>query len=917
MKLFLKHITTIALFIILVGGCAVEEFEHTLVEGLSQDVVTVIGRITRFDEYDVATRSVKNEAESKLTSMAMAIFPVKEDGTALAGNCVYWQYTNNQAELLFTVDRGSNYTYNARYAIYVFTNMDMSEFGIGSSLEAMLAKFHNVENIDIPEKGFPMVGSLGDTFSENFDRDNQTFILSPTKDGNLVAPTVNGTTQTLLTIPMKAMFAKINFTIEVTPDQQIDGNYSPQFTLEGYTVNNVPSRVDFSNGSNSDTDVLTESFTLPVTGNTVASGANKINFTFYLPERLLVPSTTWDNYDYPFNKGTYSEQVDKNQNGYRDEDEKYMQRFKPLLVGDSKKATNIVLSGRFRDHQNHYWDVDYTIYLGADNYGDFNILRNSEYNNVITIRGIQSADDMSDKQNAISIDHRVNVERTQPAIISLRREVLLDSHFEVRPLRVRKSNIGNVENINAVKVEVVNPGDADTKTGTWWMRLERNFGDGTPDGSPETTINGTVKSIYINEDPTSPSYGKRRFFTYNLIDGVNANATDATLKDSTSVILPLTNETECCWIYVDECTEIGDDVRAGQIKISYGNLDGSTFTPANNSSYPDVTYIINQRKLFNVTGPSSRTYNIEYTEEYLYNFDADDSYSQTEYNGMEWGLYGIQLSYDHRALYFKSITQSDLGDLIVNFFKGDVNAYYDFYIKSHDASRLDPRQVELHEFAGFDFCNEIIQVLNGYENHDTNEENNIDVLQLNEQPKSAVEYCYNKNKRNNKGQVAWTGNTDNLKWYLPAIDEIEDIVVSEYNGGQKTYARFLEFQEQDYWSCQPAYIQNYAYLSWFFGVFKYWGNFYFDDIGDTKIDINNNTDRANIGSARSTSVSYNNGYEYTPSGTNGYYSFLNTDEDKYYYSGTFNNVSIGTISREPGNQPRNERNRIRCVRKMN
>ena len=267
-----------------------------------------------------------------------------------------------------------------------------------------------------------------------------------------------------------------------------------------------------------------------------------------------------------------------------------------------------MITGQFRDHQNLYWDVNYTIYLGSDNYGDFNILRNAEYNNIVTIRGIQNANDMSDVEGAISIDHRVDVKRSQPAIITLRREVLLDSHFEIRPLRIRKSNIENIGNINAVKVEVVNPESAN------WMRIERSFGDGTPENSPQTTVNGVVKSIYIDEDSNSPSYGKRRFFTYNLIDGKNADATDATLKNSTSVILPITEATECCWIYVDECTETGDDVRAGQIKISYGNLDGSTFTPANNSSYPDVTYIINQRKLFNVTGPSSRTYNIEYTE---------------------------------------------------------------------------------------------------------------------------------------------------------------------------------------------------------------------------------------------------------------------------------------------------------------
>ena len=908
MKLYIRYIITFIIAHTAITGCSIDEFGLTPEDNSSSDAVTIIGRITRFDDYDVATRGVKDENEAKLTSMAMALFPVISDGNGglTTGPCDYYQYTANQAELLFTVDRTvEGFDKNAPYVMYVFTNMPgLGNFEKGDSLEEILAVAYNVTDINIPTNGFPMIGSLGDTFSTDIDQDGKVFILAPTVDGtdntDLIAPKVDGTTQTLLTVPMKAMFAKVNFTIEVRPDQQIEGNYSPQFTLSGYTVNNVPSKVDFSNSTNSDTAVLSQGYSLNNADRTAAVGANKINFSFYLPERLMTPATTWNQYEYPFGKG----------NAIQNEDLIYRQRYKPMLLGSAQKATNVVISGRFRDHQNQYWDVDYTIYLGADNYGDFNILRNAEYNNIVTIRGIQTSSDMSDVEGAISIDHRVNVERTQPGIITLRREVLLDSHFEVRPLRVRKSDVSNIGNIDAVKVEVVEPNT------TNWMRLERSFGDGTPAGSPETTVNGEKESIYIDEDPTSPSYGKRRFFTYNLIDGANADATDATLKNSTSVILPLTEATECCWIYVDECTETGDGVRAGQIKVSYGNLSGTTFTPANNAAYPDVTYIINQRKLFNVTGASGRAYNIEYSEEYLYNFDADDEYGQTEYNGMEWGLYGIQLSYDHEALYFKSITQSGIGDLIVNFFKGDVNAYYDFYIKSHDESRLDPRQVELHEYAGFEFCTEIIQVINGQGNHDTDPNNNIDVLQLDQQAKSAIEYCYNKNKRNNKGQVALTGNTDNLKWYLPAIDEIEDIVMSEYGSGQKTYARFLEFQEQDYWSCQPAYIQNYAYLSWLWGVFRYWGNFYFDDIGDTRFDINNNTDRAKIGSARSTSVSYNNGYSSTPSGTNGYYSFLNTDENNYYYSGTYNGETIGTISRDPGNQPRNEKNRVRCVRKQ-
>ena len=902
---FISTIVSLVFF----AGCMVDDIDYST-PCESSDAITVIGRMTRFDEYDVATRGVKDEAESKLTSMAMAIFPVNDAGTALTGNCVYWQYTNNQAELLFTIDRGSNYKYNARYAMYVFTNMDMSEFGIGSSLDAMMAKFHSVEGLNIPDNGFPMMGSLGDTFSTTFDRDNKVFILSPTKaNGDLDTPKVDGQTQTLLTIPMKAMYAKVNFTIEVNPDQTIEGNYSPQFTLEGYSVNNIPSTVDFIIEPNDpDLKVLDGGYTLDNADRNTAIGANKINFTFYLPEQLLTPATTWENYDYPFGKGS----------AIRNEDLVYRQRFKSKLLGKDQKAVNIVISGRYRDHQNHSWDVDYTIYLGEDNYGDFNIKRNSEYNNIVTIRGIQSSSDMSDKEGAISIDHRVNVKRTQPAIISLRREVLLDSHFEVRPLRVRKSDIGDVEGINAVKVEVLNPGSADTKTGTWWMRLERSFGDGTLAGSPETTVNGQKTSIYIDSDPNSPSYGKRKFFTYNLIDGVNADATDATLKNSTEVILPLTNDTECCWIYVDECTETGDGIRAGQIKVTYGSLNGSTFTPANNATYPDVVYIINQRKLFEVkyddpttTTDENRKYHIEYEEEYLHNFDADDNYGETEFEGMQWGLPGIQLSYDNDALYFDS--SGGLVDgfftFIINWIKSNagVNPQYDFYVPKHDTSVST--QAKKRDYRGYVFCNEIIQVVNGYGNHDADDSNNIDVLQLDEQPDSAIEYCYNKNKRNRNGQVAWTGNSDNLNWYLPAIDEIEDIVMSKYgeNNTQYTYARFIEFQSQYYWSSQPSYIRNHAYYN-IWGAVKR-GKYYIDDDSH----------------ARSTSVSYDvntQKFDYVLSGTTsdyngiriGGYNPLDPDVTPYT-SGTLDGVVLGTISREPGNQPRNEKNRIRCVRK--
>lgn len=916
-----------------VASCAVDNIDAPSCGGNNSDVITVIGRMTRFDDKDVTTRGVKDENEAKLTSMAVAIFPVNEDGTALSGPCAHWQYTDNQAELLFEINRsGIGFTPNSRYAMYVFCNMpELKDFGIGSSLDAMLTTTQKVSGINIPDNGFPMMGSLGDTFSTTFDKDNQVLILSPTKNnqsnGELLAPTVNGNTQTLLTIPMKAMFAKVNFSIEVRPDQTIEGHYSPQFELKGYTVKNVPSYVDYSYSTNYDSEVSSDEYTLGVSGSAVASGANKINFTFYLPERLLTADKSLDSV-LPANlrnKGAdfYDISVDADQNGYRDEDEVYHQRFKSKMLGNDQKATNIVISGQFRDHQNHYWDVDYTIYLGENNCSDFNIKRNCEYNNYVTIRGIQSSDDMSDNANGIAIDHRVNVERTQPAIISLRREVLLDSHFEVRPLRIRKSNVTD-NNITHVQVEVVNP------TTTTWMRLERSFGEGG---------NGKGKDIYITD---GVSAGKRKYFTFDLItgDGTAELGDLAPLTESTSVVVPLSTSDECVWIYVDECTEVGDAVRSGIVKVTYGSYDGTKFTPAKNSAYPDVNYVINQRKLFEVkyddpstTTDENRRYHIEYEEEYLHNFDADDDYGQTEYKGMEWGLEGIQLSYDIKAI----VSQSGNFDEVKDAFMSGYIPYYDFYISSDN--KVMPTESNRRPFAGYVFCNEIIQDINGYNNRETDPNTNIDVLALNERPQSAIEYCYNKNKRNRNGQVAWTGNTDNLNWYLPAIDEIEDIVMSKYDNSSKyTYARFIDFQGEYYWSSQPAYYKSLLHYS-------------IGSVGGGITNVNDYADMYidNTRRARATKVSYSSiGFGKVSSGIiSGYYHILLLDGimtdnwatpyylyDEITESDPIFNYEHTTqtlwwtdtyTSRDytkddlpkfdEGNQLRSEKNRVRCVRK--
>ena len=922
----MKYIRFIAAFIAFIAttSCFVDNIEQIEVPSESRDDITVVARVARFDDHVVDTRGTKNEAEANVTCMAVAIFPIVNNKV---GDCVFYDFREGN-QLLFTINRqemkDGAYIYNteAPYVMYVFANLPSmtEEACAGKSLAQMKAMAYSVNGVNVPENGFPMIGSLGDTITP--EGDGKEFILKPGTDTNPTLPTVDDKPTDLLNVPMKSMFAKVNFTIKVTPDQTVDTHLTPQFTLDSYTVHNVPASVDFAMGGgdrlgHSVTDDITTvigPFTNPMpllNDIKIARGTQTINFTFYLPERYLTPTYQSHDgskdgqdgyYDYPFPV------VDDK---YRPEDLSLRQRFKPLLP-EGQDATYVTIKGKFFDHQQHEFDVTYNVYLGEDNYGNFDTERNSEYFHYVTIRGILNSDDQvnyGEGEMPVSIDHRVDIERVDPIIINLRRETLLDSHFEVRPLRIRKNPAYTGDLSKAkVKVEVVYAKQPDQK----WIGLERSFGNGSQ----------ITNSIYLVATDLAAdrqnSKGKRKYFTtdltYNTLAGESQKDSNGySTSGGQSVVVPVTTQDEAVWIYVDEAlvSEAGDAVRTATIRVSVAE-DGTNYGAP-------IDYVIQQRQLFPVTfvddngTPNNKAddktyeYLIEYEEEYLHNFDADDSYGQTDFEGMQWGLPNIQLSYDHSAISFNQI--------LADTFTSERKANYDYYVEEHDSDASGT----MHNRVGFDFCSEIIQVVNGQGNHDTDDNNNIDVLHLGQDPKSAIEYCYNKNKRNANGQVTTSANANNMKWYLPAIDQIEDIVMSEYGDGQKTYTRFLDFQDKYYWSCQPSYIRNYAWYSGtitqFFGAVH--GEYYIDD---TQY-------------ARATSVSYTSGtYKNSPSGvvSKTYYSFWyfyqrilsgKTDETYYdgnrKYDGMTETITPGPVQREAGNKSRTSYARVRCVRKAN
>ena len=768
----MRYLQFLAAFValILATACVHSEVDdRPLVSAGSNGQLQVVGRITQYADCDVATRSKKDGDEPKVTSMGLALFPIQNDGTI--GNCVYYEYKEG-GSIVFVVDRHDDIFKDAdgtAFAMYIFANMQgatgfprTADDGAGKSLDDFKKCAHtvSVDVENVPENGFPMMGSIGDNVSAN-DRDGKTLILKPATSASNPdgLPLVNGTATDNLEIPLKSVYAKFSFTISSKPDQEIVGNKAPRFDLTGYTVHNVPTTVDGDSSTNDDTDVWDNTTDNVISGK-YAQGATVATFDFYLPERYLSPSKALEDVlPTELKKGSYDEVVDKDGDGYRDEDEKYHQRFKNKLV-DGKAATYVTITGKYTDHQGHVYDVNYNIYLGGNNTTDFNVIRNTHYNNTVTIRGIANSNDQALNENGIAIDWRVDVERSSPLVINFRRETLLDAHYEVRPLRLRL--VGeSIPTGTSATVEILNEDGKTTSAVPAWIRLEAS---GTT-GNHITTAG-------------SLSYGKRKYFTTDLVTNTLAANKEITVEN-------LSGANQTLWIYVDENTDTKS--RAAIVRITYNDANGSTAKD----------FKIVQNGLYQVVGADSgNTYYIEQYEEYLYNYDAEDSYGQTKQEGMPWGLENTQLSNEHNSFYIDE-NNTDWN----NYVKNNPLLKYDFYIGKYDSFVSDG--VTVHGFAGQHFTEKIYNATKN--NSDVNKK--VNVLTMADQPKGAVEYCYNRNKRDANGNVV------KVEWYLPSADELEDFIVP-------AYASFEEFQDNYYWTSQPAYIRDAFYYEYATGSSK-------------------------------------------------------------------------------------------------
>lgn len=843
MKVF-RNISFLA-FVFSVISCSMAEL-HTDDSNTKRTAIQVVPRVMPLGQWNVDTKATfepTDDAEQYVSGMAMAIFDN-------AGECIEFQYYPTSSPK-FTIIREDleNVTTNGltQSSIYVFANVPAMAKLVesdwkGKKVEWFRAIEADVAGVGIPAAGFPMIGVYD---SNPADALGPTIDLTPRKP--LATP--------LLNVEMYASYAKIVVNIGVNSELD-EWGLDSKFKPSRWEVFNVASKVDTdSTDVESTPSVLANSFPSYVfKGAIQAVGNEKVSFSFYLPERLLNPANK--DYVYPF--------VTESVGVLRPEDERLRQKYKPHLVEPEQKATYVRVSGIFSDHQGHDKNVSYDIYLGQNNFDDFNIRGNYQYNNNVTIKSAKNYNDI-DIQTQVSYDARVNISE-EDFTVRVERETLLDAHWEVRPLRINVLN-GSVKVI--IKDAASNP----------WIRME-----------------STAQAVAANNNAThllgdvGNAYGKRRYFTVDLHDNPDTPAeNDGVLAGNTEY--DLDQGDHCIWIYVDENvattneTVDGKSIPKGADAIREAVISITHYEGANCSgaAKDPLDYKIAQRQLYPVrytsASPARDTiYNIEYHEEYLYNYDSTDGYGQTEYEGMPWGLDGDQLSNKYDAL-FVSYPSGLLGLIvgwIVDMITDSNAAKYDFYLERDNPHKDATIR---GNSKGHVFTAEIIN----YINNDAKSDNNITTLALNEDPASAVEYCFNKNKRDSNGNVV------ELNWYLPAIDEMEEIAWAGYE-------EFDEFHDLYYWSSMPAYKRSYLR-----GDLNTYGDFYVDDL-----------DRA-----RATKVNYVNGQPSDPVASGvavGKYSgylpvkqnvtmddYVDTGEDSSFY--------------EPGNHPRSKSNRVRCVYK--
>lgn len=771
MRRYFRHILLSLISVICTVSC-VEELEDPNPIQVSDAPTVLVPRVKSFTNQYI-TKAGYESNEKTISSLAVLIFNENGEIVNIQESEETSSITLNKSMLGSPEHRDKL----SKATVVMFANIDIDNVknADGSSIRGIqnLEKLEDyichfdaaqtvITKIDDTFKGFPMIGQ---------------------KEVNLT-PTRNS--QAAEEIPLKILYAKINFEISVTNGTENTGS-DMKFTLNSYSVYNISKATKLNDITTTSDATVSSDYsyksgdTTDGTGNTITLSENnistlndsKVQFTFYIAEsrynhnsdlKGIYPSDDWLTTD-----DTQDGQV---KNGVKSFYDDLIQQYKPklanVLIGKPAAglASYVLLNGTYVDYRGTSWNVDYTVYLGKDNAQNFHVDRNSEYTNYITIKGIRNNDsyiDRDDEGNITSdqhvwIDHRVNVSTNDPSgHVAITRETLIDSHIEVRPLRVTWPEGAYAG------VRVYLPTNSDGTTPVNWIGIERFTGSNNQEGAVYCYQNG--KSI-----------GKRKYFTTGLISELQSKGGELGVQtDNGKKFIYLLNG-ECAWIYFDENTSTSD--RTADIKLAFYSAAGSV--------QAEEIYQIKQRGLQSIGG-----YTVESYEEYLHSYDSADKYNLStnpaDYTqqGLSWGLANRTISKD----IIVSATSLDMNGI-----QNYVDQRYDYFHKSdvppsetyYTYQLVDGTWTNASYGTGLIFTDR------------ASAKEGITIKDMGTVPDNAYQYCLSKNKFN---EDADGNHTLDIHWYLPDVYELEAVLTaSQANTAAEDFG-----SDTYYWSSQPSF----------------------------------------------------------------------------------------------------------------
>lgn len=673
----------------------------------------------------------KNEAEREIKTLHVFLFgpngkylSAKQDGEHRFQG---YQTVAGTSTLLIDNDGFADATEASDATVYVVANVEPGTFGemTDEGYPELIPDLKAFENfryrpvdyrtlVELPESGMPMVGK------------SETEVDLTKERGEVV-------------IAMKALMARFDFSFKISSANGAVGGL-PSLNLTQYEVCNMATAVPFiaptatdgdvpqsdldPDGDGEADDVTDMNGVLDPTQDIIYNQSGEATLSFYVFENLREPGYKEYPAEYPYPAGTLPEAY---------------QCYKPLLArnedtGEVIPATHIVVGGFFTDADGIVYNATCTIYLGGDPVDDFNVKRNHQYRNRVTIAGITRAGNLP---GDVTFDARIDVEATNPYYISILRHKNMDAHFNVTPLDVYLFD----ENQNpTMDIEVKDP---EAKN---WVRIER-----VPKSVMESGIT-TDGDLYIEHpgQKFAAGTGKRKYFTSDLLTDPGQLKNNTKYEDL--------GDRDRIYIYVDENISTKD--RSADLVLTYKENGKQVGEPH--------TITIEQHGLLkvNVEDGGEHQYYIyaEAYEEYLDYYDPLSAWQSDQvYDGLPWGP--KDMGYIHTGILPTHFLCEY--DAVENIFKG----------REGTMAILMERGIYSQK-----------EVWAGYYPDEP-----LEAMELDVRPSTAAEYCYRKNKTDRNGYIRY----EDMRWYLPSIRELENMLTTYY-------ASTPEFQNSFYWSCAAA-----------------------------------------------------------------------------------------------------------------